>query len=148
MSRRTAYPDAIAVIRGGADVPGLIGEVRFFQNKDSVTLSVGIDGLPYSESGFYGFHIHEGDSCTGTGFADIGKHYNPTTLTHPMHSGDLPPLLLCNGGARMTVMTDRFRIGDIIGKTVVIHDMPDDFTTQPSGNAGDKIACGVIRRMR
>ncbi len=47
----------------------------------------------------------------------------------------------------MTVMTDRFHIKEIIGKTVVIHSMPDDFTTQPAGNAGTKIGCGVIRQI-
>ncbi|MBQ4561551.1 MAG: superoxide dismutase family protein [Clostridia bacterium] len=129
------------------DAPGLMGEVRFFQNRDSVTVSVNISGLTYSESGFFGFHIHEGISCTGKGFPNTGNHYDPTGNSHPRHKGDLPPLLKCNGGAYTTVLTDRFRVADIIGKTVVIHSMPDDFTTQPAGNAGTKIACGVIRRV-
>lgn len=148
MKRRGRYPDAIAVIRGGVDTPGLYGEVGFFQNRNCVTVSADIEGLPYSESGFFGFHIHEGGSCTGDGFADTGSHYNPTGTEHPMHSGDLPSLIECNGGAYMTVMTGRFRVNDIIGKTVVIHSMPDDFTTQPAGKAGAKIACGVIHRLR
>ncbi len=56
-----------------------------------------------------------------------------------MHAGDLPPLLSNNGRAYCQVLTGRFRVSDVIGKTVVIHSGPDDFMTQPSGNAGEKI---------
>lgn len=52
--------------------------------------------------------------------------------------------MLYNGGAYMNVATDRISVKDIIGRAVVIHSMPDDFTSQPSGNAGNKIACGAI----
>ncbi len=148
MKRRGIYPDAVAVIRGGKDAPELYGEVRFFQNRDSVTVSANISGLPNSESGFFGFHIHEGISCMGEEFQNTGSHYNPNSKPHPRHRGDLPPLMKCNKGAYMTVMTDRFNVSDIIGKTIVIHNMPDDFTTQPAGNAGTKIGCGVIRRVK
>ena len=58
--------------------------------------------------------------------------------------GDLPPLLSCNGNAYMTVKTDRFKVKDIIGRTVIIHYRADDFRTQPSGDSGEKIACGII----
>lgn len=78
-------------------------------------------------------------------FSDTGNHYNPTEAPHPSHSGDLPPLMLCNGGVCQSVTTNRFKVQDIIGRTVIIHNMPDDFSSQPSGNAGIKIACGVIR---
>lgn len=65
---------------------------------------------------------------------------------HPYHAGDLPPLFSANGNAVLEVLTDRFNIHQIIGKTIIIHRNPDDFTTQPSGNAGEKIACGVIKK--
>ena len=104
-----------------------------------------ISGLPQNGTGFYGFHIHEGNNCDGAGFSDTGGHYDPKGLPHPSHAGDLPPLLSNNGNAYMTVKTERFRLKDIIGRTVVIHAGPDDFHTQPSGNSGEKIACGVIR---
>ena len=129
------------------DAPELQGEVLFYQNRSSVTVRINIEGLPYSKGGFFGFHIHDGVSCSGDKFSDTGSHYNPKGRPHPSHGGDLPPLLKCNGGAYMTVMTDRFTVNEIIGKTVVIHSMPDDFTTQPSGNSGTKIACGVIRKV-
>ena len=77
-------------------------------------------------------------------FADVGMHYNPTNCPHPFHIGDLPPLLENNGYAYMSVLINKFKIKDILGKTIIIHDKPDDFTTQPSGNPGTKIACGVI----
>lgn len=65
---------------------------------------------------------------------------------HPKHAGDLPPLLECKGQAYLSVKTDRFTVDEIIGRTVIIHSDSDDFSTQPTGNAGRKIACGVIRR--
>ena len=52
-----------------------------------------------------------------------------------------------HGKADMAVLTDRFRVDEIIGRTVVLHRNPDDFQTQPSGNAGIKIACGIIERI-
>ena len=79
-------------------------------------------------------------------FFDTGSHYDPSGTPHPKHAGDLPPLLLCNGGAFLAVRTDRFRVEDILGRTVVIHSGPDDFKSQPAGNAGKKLACGVIYR--
>ncbi len=58
--------------------------------------------------------------------------------------GDLPPLFENNGYAYMSVLINKFKIKDIIGRVVIIHDMPDDFNSQPSGNSGKKIACGKI----
>ena len=103
-----------------------------------------INGLPDSETGFFAFHIHEGDNCCGIGFPNTGGHFNPDGAAHPRHAGDLPPLLSNNGKAYSQVLTGRFRVNDIIGRTVVIHSDPDDFRAQPPGNAGQKIACGAI----
>lgn len=58
--------------------------------------------------------------------------------------GDLPPLIENNGYAYMQVLINKFKIKDILGKVIIIHDSPNDFTTQPSGNSGIKIACGKI----
>jgi len=135
---------AVAYIKGGEQAPGICGQVSFYQRKKCVLIEANINCLPSNNSGFYGFHIHDGGSCTGADFADTGGHYNPENAAHPNHAGDLPPLMLCCGGAWLRVATDRFRLSDVIGKTVVIHSMPDDFRTQPAGNAGTKIACGVI----
>ena len=140
-------PTAIAYISGGQRAPDLFGEVKFYQKHGSVLVVANVYNLPQSsDSGFFALHIHEGDSCSGEKFSNTGAHYNPSETLHPNHAGDLPPLMLCNGGAYMTVKTDRFCVEEIIGRTVVIHDGADDFKSQPSGNAGEKIACGLIRR--
>ena len=138
-------PCAVAQICGGTDAPQLSGCVHFYQENGCVLIVAKISGLPKeSETGFFGFHIHEGATCTGTDFSGTGSHYNPFDQAHPKHAGDLPSLLECQGNAYLSVRTDRFSVADIIGQTVVIHSDPDDFHSQPAGNAGKKIACGVI----
>ncbi len=97
----------------------------------------------------FGFHIHEGESCTGNKediYANVKTHYNPKDCLHPYHSGDMPPLFENNGVAFMIFITDRFTVEEMLGKTIIIHSNEDDFTTQPGGNTGEKIACGVIKR--
>lgn len=140
-------PDAVAWITGGEEVPQLSGCVQFYQENGCVLIEAKISGLPKtSESRFFGFHIHQGRDCSGVGFSRTEGHYNPLGQGHPEHAGDLPPLLSCKGNAYLSVKTDRFSVDEIIGRTVVIHSDPDDFHTQPAGNAGRKIACGVIQR--
>ena len=142
-------PDAVAEIRGGMEALQLSGCVQFYQESGCVLIEARISGLPKeSETGFFGFHIHQGASCSGTDFSGTGSHYNPADQTHPKHAGDLPPLLQCRGNAYLSLKTDRFSVKDVIGRTVVIHSDPDDFRSQPAGNAGKKIACGVIRKGR
>lgn len=126
---------------------GLHGKVKFFPHCDGTLVVADICGLPESETNFFAFHIHEGDNCGGEGFLNTGSHHNPCGTRHPRHAGDLPPLLACGGKAYLEVVSNRFRIKDVLGKTVVIHSHPDDFHTQPSGDAGSKIACGVIRKL-
>lgn len=140
-------PDAVARIVGGEEAPQLSGCVQFYQESGCVLIEAKISGLPkVSETGFFGFHIHQGRKCSGIGFPGTAGHYDPTERMHPEHAGDLPPLLWCRGGAYLSVKTDRFSVNEIVGRTVVIHSDPDDFHAQPAGNAGKKIACGVIQR--
>ena len=146
-------PDATARIHGSEDYPDINGAVTFYQAPFGVFVISSIKGLP-SDQGEYGesilgFHIHEGKTCTGSGinaFADVGNHYNPDEFPHPYHAGDLPPLFAGNGYAWSAFLTRRFDINEIIDKTIIIHNGSDDFTSQPSGNSGDKIACGMIKR--
>lgn len=147
MKQNCVCPNAIANIRGSNEFPNISGQIKFYQKSGYVLVEANIRNLPFTETCFFGFHIHEGKNCGGDNFANTGNHYNPAENPHPCHAGDLPPLMLCNTGAYLSVATDRFRASDIIGKTVVIHNMPDDFSTQPSGDAGEKIACGVIRKI-
>ena len=135
---------AFACIAGGEEAPCISGVVKFYESKLGVLVSADIFCLPEG-NGIHGFHIHEGEACTGEGFADTRNHYNPAQRAHPFHAGDLPPLFSCNGRAHMQVLIGRFQIREVIGRTVVIHEGPDDFHSQPGGNAGQKIACGVIR---
>lgn len=144
MKRNNRAASAVACIHGDAAHPGLRGQVRLTTHGCGTLVAAEICGLPESETGFFALHIHEGSNCYGQGFENTGGHFNPTGKPHPGHAGDLPPLLSCGGRAFLTVTTDRFRVCDVIGRTVVIHSGPDDFTTQPSGNPGEKIACGVI----
>lgn len=142
---------AKAEIKGGREYRKIKGMVSFKETKKGILVTTKIEGLPTAKGNckgrFFGFHIHAGESCTGNEideFANALSHYNPDNCKHPLHAGDLPPLLENNGYAYMSVLVNKFNIEDILGKVVIIHDMPDDFTTQPSGNSGTKIACGKI----
>ena len=138
---------ATATIRGGGDYPGVKGLAKLFRCSDGTLLEVEVSGLPETDTGFFALHIHEGENCAGKNFAETGIRWNPGKTMHLKHAGDLPPLLSNHGTAYMMVFSDRFFIEEIIGKTVIIHSLPDDFRTQPSGNAGTKIACGVIQKI-
>lgn len=139
---RKTMQQAQAVIGG----KGVFGLATFQETDSGVLVTINAQGLPENDSGFFALHIHEGTSCSGTAFSDTGSHFNPKGQTHPMHAGDLPPLLRSGDRAYLSVLTSRFRISEIIGRTLVIHARADDFKTQPAGNAGEKIACGVIQR--
>lgn len=140
-------PDAVAQILGSFEAPQLSGCIHFYQEKGRVLIVAHICGLPQnSGTGFFGFHIHEGKSCSGADFSGTGSHYSPDGMAHPKHAGDLPTLLMCQGNAYLAFRTDRFTVKEVLGRTVVIHSGPDDFRSQPAGNAGKKIACGVIRK--
>ena len=147
-------PAAYATISGNGNHPQLEGIVRFYPTVDGILINAEIYGLPVMSpicsNHIFGFHIHEGRTCTGNAedpFADAGVHYNPGGCMHPAHGGDLPPLFATSEGFAWNVfLTDRFKWGDILGHTVIIHAMPDDFRTQPSGDSGAKIGCGIIRR--
>jgi len=144
-------PDAWARIMGSRDYPSIRGIARFYQTPSGVVVSVYISGLPSTDKPcddrIYGFHVHNGNSCTGTEeepFADAGSHYDPYGCPHPYHAGDLPPLFGAGSIAFSVFLTNRFTVRDILGKTVILHDSPGDFTSQPAGNAGERIACGTV----
>lgn len=147
---------ATAIMRGGPLYPNVHGEVLFKQTKYGVMVTADIYGLPpFSRQenlaiSPFGFHIHEGEDCSqGTlenPFSNTLGHYNPYDEPHGNHAGDFPVLMpLSNGFAHMSFLTDKFTVEQVLGKALVIHQSPDDFKTQPSGNSGVKIACGVVR---
>lgn len=148
-----AAPQAAAHVMGSEKYDTLRGLVSFYDIGYAVLVTSSFFGIPLQPGScgypVLGFHIHEGTSCTGTyddPFADAGGHYNPDGCEHPAHAGDLPPLFVNNGTAWGAVVTTRFSIREILGRAVIIHAMADDFHTQPSGDSGEKIACGIIRR--
>lgn len=149
--QRVNKKNAIAKIFGGKNYPNLHGTVSFKQTKDGVLVTAEIYGLPTGNAlctnRTFGLHVHSGMQCSGTindEFANALGHYNPYKCEHPYHAGDLPPLMENNGNAYMVVLTNRFKVEELIGRTVIIHSMPDDFKSQPAGNSGEKIACGKI----
>lgn len=144
-------PYAFAKIKGSNAYPDIDGLVLFYKTKIGVLVSMQLKGLPISDNicknPIFAVHIHSGNSCTGNDadpFFNALTHYNPNDCEHPYHAGDMPPVFNANGRGFSAFLTTRFSIEEIIGKTVIIHSSPDDFTTQPSGNSGTKIACGVI----
>jgi Cu-Zn family superoxide dismutase len=148
---RTLRPAARAIVRGGAAYPALEGYVTFYPYGPGVIVAAEFTGLPTSDEAcqgrIFGFHIHEGQRCTddvNAPFEDAGSHFNPDDCPHPYHAGDLPPLFGNNGFAWNMVYTGRFTVPQVIGRTVIVHLDPDDFTSQPAGRAGERIGCGVI----
>lgn len=131
--RMKQRPCAVARISGSCEYPEIRGCVWFYKTEMGVLVAAEVSGLPEAcgkcNSPFFGFHIHEGHCCP-----------------HPEHAGDMPPLLADCGYALQVFLTDKYCIDDIIGRTVIIHAKLDDFTSQPSGNSGEMIACGEIRR--
>lgn len=144
-------PDAYAQIKGGPLAPCIKGTIYLYQLEEGVYLKAYITGIPNmnnESSSFHGFHIHElGDCSVGdekNPFTKSKSHYNPTNVSHPMHAGDLPPILSSDGIGILSVFTNRFTVNEVIGKSFILHEGYDDFTSQPAGNAGARWACGVI----
>lgn len=147
-----SLPRAIASFKGAEGYTDISGDVRFFDTESGVFVIVEVDFLPSGpsvcEGGIFAIHIHEGGDCGGVAFENAGAHFSPLPATHPNHAGDMPPLFCNDGYAFSAFVTNRFTIDEIIGRTVVIHAMRDDFTSQPAGNSGERIACGVISAVR
>lgn len=144
-------PIAFANVAGSGDYPDISGKVWFYGFTEGTLVTAEIYGLPAGEMPcnrpVLAFHIHDHGDCSGTPedpFANAGGHFNPGNCQHPYHAGDLPPLFSADGFAWCAFITNSFAPQEVIGRTIMIHSNPDDFHTQPSGNAGKKIACGVI----
>src|ERR1700682_4359154 len=105
----------------------------------------------------HGFHIHEKGDCSSGDGMSAGGHFNPTGKPHgnPIapdhHTGDMPMLVAdASGNASLSMELGAMTVGsgatDIVGKAVIVHKEPDDYTTQPTGNSGARVACGLIAR--
>ena len=148
-----------ANVMGSSYAPDLCGNVFFYCVAGGTKVCAEFWGLPLYEPatdnsqpiGPFGFHIHEYGVCDITDpnspYESAGGHYNPTNQPHGNHAGDFPVVFSNNGYAKICFFTDKFKPEDIIGKSVLLHENPDDFKSQPSGNSGKRMACGVICRV-
>ena len=129
------------------------GVVRFTQTADGLHVVADIEGLKPNAK--HAFHIHEFGDCTSGDGKSAGAHYNPEGHPHAgpdtsmRHAGDLGNLETdAKGVAHYDRIIGGLTVGGerdpVIGRSVIIHAGTDDFTTQPTGNAGDRVGCGVI----
>jgi Cu-Zn family superoxide dismutase len=133
------------------------GTVTFTQQAGKVLVNARVSGLkPNTE---HGFHVHEKGDCTSKDDGTAtGGHFNPDGKAHgagggagPHHAGDMPNLKAdASGNASASFSLATMAVGgggptDIVGKGLIVHAQPDDYKTQPTGNAGARIACAVIR---
>lgn len=145
---------ATAALRTANGLP--VGTAQFLAAGDSVTVNIALAGL---SQGTHGLHLHAVGQCTGPDFASAGPHLNPGGHQHGTsnpagsHLGDLPNIVLNQLGAGTLVATlkgTRSEIEqalfDADGSAIVLHADTDDYRTDPSGNSGKRIACGVIQR--
>jgi Cu-Zn family superoxide dismutase len=130
------------------------GTVTFTQKGDKVSVTANLSGLT---PGGHGFHVHEKGDCGAPDAMSAGGHFNPTGKQHGApdaadhHAGDLPMLQAdASGNAKLSVDVAGLTIGsgasDVIGKSVVVHKDPDDYKSQPAGNSGARVGCGVIQK--
>lgn len=140
-----------ANIQGTKKYPDIKGTLAFYESINGYWVAIHVEGLPVMNekclSPFFGCHIHEGNKCSGNEedlLADTLGHYDPTNCPHPMHLGDLLPLYSRDGKVDMYYLISGIDVKEFVGHTLVIHAHRDDLTSQPSGDSGEKIACGVI----
>lgn len=148
---------ALARIQGGPLAPQIRGMVYFFASPGGTWVYSDVEGLPPYRPGHghsdpigpHGYHIHMNGTCAvgdpRDPFQAAGGHWNPDAQPHGNHAGDFPVLFSNDGKATIYFFTQRFRVWEVIGRSVLIHENPDDYRTQPSGNSGRRLACGVIR---
>jgi Cu-Zn family superoxide dismutase len=149
-------PDAMATgVLAPTTGNRVTGTVQFVQHKHDVEVTGEIRGLkPGAE---HGFHVHEKGDCSSGDGMSAGGHFNPDGMPHGNfegvvhHAGDLPSLRAdTTGVAKFRFTSKVLQVGsgpaDVIGRALIVHRDPDDFTTQPTGNSGPRLACAVIAR--
>jgi Cu-Zn family superoxide dismutase len=140
-----------------APTPGnkVSGPTTFVRQGDKILVDARLKGL---KPGRHGFHIHENGNCGGPDASGAGGHFNPIGTAHgdpaaaSHHRGDLGNIVAdANGNAVLTTTLSMDGLSfasagpnSIIGRALVVHADPDDMTTQPSGNSGMRLACGII----
>ncbi|UOQ85338.1 superoxide dismutase family protein [Gracilibacillus salinarum] len=132
-----------------------VGTATFKEQTDKVSVQIKVEGL---EPGFHGVHIHEYAKCEGPDFESAGNHFNPEGQEHGLmhpdgpHLGDMPNLEVSADGTAdvefelpgVTLMDGDKSLLREDGTSIIIHSGPDDGVSQPSGNSGERLVCGVI----
>jgi Cu-Zn family superoxide dismutase len=145
--------DAVAELIDGKANP--VGTAQLNQLEQGVQIVVAVSGLP---AGKHALHIHETGGCEPP-FESAGGHFNPTDVEHGWdnpegpHAGDLPNIYVGEGAVQVEYITDRLTLEDgetslfdDDGAAIVIHEGQDDYLSEPSGDAGMRLACGVIEK--
>ena len=134
-----------------------LGTASLREIKDGVVLTVNVEGLP---QGLHAVHIHSVGKCEAPAFTSASPHFNPINKKHGLnnpagpHAGDLPDMYVAkNGNGTYELLMDSITLGsgetsifDTDGSTIVIHLTADNNITDPAGNSGDRIACGMITK--
>tara|TARA_R110002012_G_scaffold56340_5_gene144290 strand:+ start:5383 stop:5976 length:594 start_codon:yes stop_codon:yes gene_type:complete len=150
-----AEPKTVSVSMESKSGSTVKGEAYFTESNGMVTLEAKFSGL---KPGTHAIHIHEKADCSAEDATSSGGHWNPTHSKHGKwgdpegyHKGDIGNFEVDdNGIGRISMQTDEWCIGcgdenkDILGKAVIVHEGKDDFTTQPTGDAGGRVSCGGI----
>jgi superoxide dismutase, Cu-Zn family len=140
----------------GAPGSGVSGSIEVTDQLDGASVVVHVMGV--KPPGQHGIHLHETGTCAPPAFESAGAHFNPGGAPHacdpttPRHPGDLGNIEVDDSGAghlelRTGLLTAADGLMSVLGKAIVLHAGPDDCTTQPSGDSGDRLACGVIERV-
>jgi len=131
------------------------GVLTFAAEQDRVRVQGQLSGL--TPNGEHGFHVHERGDCSAPDAESAGDHFNPTSQPHgspttgPHHAGDMMNVRADgDGNATIDFRLEALTLGDggatdVLGKAVIVHADPDDYTSQPSGNTGARVACGVVQ---
>lgn len=145
---------ASAVIEARSDNKTLKGTLRIAKEGGTTKLTLKVTGAP---PGTRGAHIHATGDCSAADATSAGGHWNPAMAAHgkpgvaPSHLGDLGNFTVAEDGTgTLELSNPAWTIGDgaasdVVGKAIIVHGGIDDFTTQPTGNAGGRIGCGVIK---
>jgi len=152
---KTEASDKVIVLLDPKSGTTAKGNVVFRQRSNTVSMTAVFSGM---EEGEHAVHLHEKSDCSAEDGSSAGGHWNPTAQPHGKwgdeagyHKGDIGNFTVnANGTGTITFVTDEWCIGcgddtkDILGKSVIVHQGTDDFTSQPSGAAGARVSCGGI----